>query len=118
MLESIKLDKNSVAYVDKVTAPCYSECASLSFLLGEEDKVEPYLRRAYKIAKAFDTAPTYKVENMKFCVGDTGKATMYDDLGESAAASVEKQITQENRDGVVYQTWKKIVEEESQEGTK
>lgn len=116
MLEGIKLDKNSVAYVDKVTAPCYSECANLSFLLGEEEKVEPYLRRAYKIAKAFDAAPTYKMENIKFCVGDVEKATAYDDLGDSAITAAENQITQENRDEILYKIWRRIVAEESTGG--
>ncbi len=113
MLEGIKADKNAVAYVDKVTAACYSECANLSFLLGEEEKAEPYLRRAYKIAKAFDAAPTCKLENIKFCVGDVEKATAYDDIGDSAIAAVKEQITQENRNEILYKIWKRIVSEES-----
>lgn len=62
LLQGIKLDKNTVTYVDKVIAPCYSECASLSLRLGEHEKVEPYLRRAYEVAKAFDAEPTYKLK--------------------------------------------------------
>lgn len=49
---------------------------------------------------------------MKFCVGEIEKATAYDDLGESAIASVEKQIAQESRSEILSQTWKKIVAEE------
>ncbi len=64
------------------------------------------------IAKAFDSAPTYKIKNIKFCVGEIEKATAYDDLGESAIASVEKQIAQESRSEILSQTWKKIVAEE------
>lgn len=113
MLQGVKRDPDEVAYVDKVIAPCYSEYANLSLLLGEEEKVEPYLRRAYKIAKRFDAAPTYKINNTKFCIGDAQKATAYDDLGESAIASVEKQITQENRSKLLYTIWKKIMSEET-----
>lgn len=116
MLNGIKIDKNAVAYVDKVVAPCYSECANLSLLLGEMDKVEPYLRCAYKIARNFDTSPTYKMKNMKFLLGDTEKATVYDDLGDSVIASVEKQITQENRDKQLFDIWRKIVQEETYGG--
>lgn len=61
MLEGMKADKNAVAYVDKLTAPCYSECANLSFLLGQYDKIEPYLHRAYEIAKSFDAKPIAKL---------------------------------------------------------
>ncbi len=108
VLESLKKDKNEVAYIDKVIASCYSEAANLALLLGEEDKVEPYLRRALEIAGAFDAAPTYGLNNIKFCVGDIGKSTAYDDLGESAVELVERQITQENRNERLYEIWKRI----------
>ena len=113
MLRGIKIDPNTVAYVDKVIAPCYSECANLSLLLGEQEKVEPYLRLAYDVANAFDADPTYKIGNIKFCVGDFEKATAYDDLGESAVSSVVKQITQENRDKQLFSIWEKITREET-----
>ena len=118
MLESIKKDKNEIAYVDKVLAPCYSEYANLSLRLGEEDKVEPALHRAYRLAATFDATPTYKLSNIKFLVGDIKNATAYDDLGESAIASVEKQITQEDRNELLYKIWKKIMKEEAPGGTK
>ena len=111
LLESVKIDRNASCYVDKVIAPCYSECANFSLLLGETDKVEPYMRRAYKAAMLFDSAPTCKVENIKFCLGDIQNATAYDDLGESATAAVVKQITQESRNEQLWTIWKKIAQE-------
>ena len=117
LLESVKIDRNTSCYVDKVIAPCYSECAIFSLLLGEMDKVEPYMRCAYKAAMLFDSAPTCKVENIKFCLGDIQNATTYDDLGESATAAVVKQITQENRNEELLSIWKKIAQEESCGGT-
>lgn len=117
-LESVKIDKSVSCYVDKVIAPCYSECANFSLLLDEVEKVEPYMRKAYKAAMLFDSAPTCKVENIKFCIGDIQNATAYDDLGESATAAVIKQITQENRNKELLVIWKKIVQEESSGGAK
>lgn len=111
ILENLKQDPNTVAYVDKITAPCYSECANLSLLLGETDKVEPYLRRAYKIAKTFDSLPIYKFYNIKFCVGDIDKMTAYDDLGESVISTIELQMHQEDHDELLLKMWKKIIEE-------
>jgi hypothetical protein len=113
MLQAIKYEPNAVAYVDKVIAPCYSECAKLSCLLGEKEKAEQYLRRAYHIAKAFDDAPTYKISNIKFCVGDIEKATAYDDFGDSAIDAVEKQIARGNQEDELISIWKKVVAEES-----
>lgn len=110
MLESVKTDQNEVAYVDKILAPCYSECANLSYHLGRQDDVAPYLHRAYSVAKAFDMAPSYKADNMKFRVGDVSCITVYDDLGGSAMAAVERQITQEDRNEILYKIWKQISE--------
>lgn len=111
LLESVKTDRNAPCYVDKVIAPCYSECANFSLLLGETDQVEPYMRRAYQAAMLFDSAPTCKVENIKFCIGDTQNATTYDDLGESAAAAVMKQIAQEDRDEQLLRIWERMAAE-------
>lgn len=113
LLESVKTDPHAVAYVDKVLSVCYCECANLSLLLGDRETGETWLRRAFATAKAFDEAPTYKIQNIKFCVGDTKKATIYDDLGESAIASVEKQILVEDRNEPLRELWDEIRAEEA-----
>ena len=113
LLKSVKKAEGSSCFVDKVIAPCYSECAYFSLLLGETDKVEPYMRHAYKAAMLFDSAPTIKMDNIKFCIGGTENATTYDELGESASAAVVKLITQENHNEQLFRLWQKIAEEES-----
>ena len=111
-LESVKIDVDSVAYVDKVIAPCLSECANLSLLLGENHKVEPYMRRAYVAAKRYDANPTCKVVNLKFCIGDIKDSTTYDDLGETASAAVMKQITKEDRNEQLIRIWEQLAKED------
>ncbi|MBR2722208.1 MAG: helix-turn-helix domain-containing protein [Clostridia bacterium] len=118
LLERIKIDEGSSCFVDKVIALCYSDCANFSLLLSETDKVEAYMRRAYKAAKLFDSAPTIKMENIKFCIGDIQNATTYDEIGESAIAAVAKVITQENRNEQLLSIWKKLTQEESYGGAK
>lgn len=113
MLERVKIDESSSCFVDKVIAPCYSDCANLSLLLGETDKVEPYMRRAYKAAMLFDSAPTIKLENIKFCIGDMQNATTYDEIGEYVSAAVVKTITQENRSEKLLSIWEKLAQEGS-----
>lgn len=112
LLEGIRMDQDAPCYVDKVNAPCYAACAKFFLLLGEEDKVEPYLRRAYRSAVRFDNAPTIKLENVKFCIGDLRNATTYDDLGESAMAAVMDQLTREGGDNRLLQIWERIADEE------
>lgn len=112
LLEGIRMDEDAPCYVDKVNAPCYAACAKFFLLLGEEDKVEPYLRRAYRSAVRFDNAPTIKLENVKFCIGDLQNATTYDDPGESAVAAVMDQLTREGGDHRLLQIWERIADEE------
>lgn len=113
LLEGIRMDEDAPCYVDKVNAPCYAACAKYFLLLGEEDKVEPYLRRAYRSAVRFDNTPTIKLENVKFCIGDLQNATTYDDLGESAVAAVMDQLTREGGDNRLLQIWERIADEEA-----
>ncbi len=108
LLEKAKSDKDSVAYVDKIIAPCNSECANLSLLLGEQEKAEYYLVRAYSVAKKFDTNPTFKFDNIKFLIGKKKDSVAYDDFGNSATEAVVKQITQDDRSPLLYEIWKKI----------
>lgn len=110
-LESIKLDGNVAAPLDKVIAPCYSECANLSLLLEEQEQAKSYLHRAYEVGKTFDDAPTNQFDNVKFCMGDQKDAVTYDDLGESVLASIEKQLTQKDRNPCLYRAWKQMMEE-------
>ena len=113
LLEGIRMDEHAPCYVDKVNAPCYAACAKFFLLLGEEDKVEPYLRRAYRSAVRFDNAPTIKLENVKFCIGDLQNATTYDNLGESAVAAVMDQLTREGGDHRLLRIWERIADEEA-----
>ena len=94
--------------MDKLAAVCYGVCALLSHQLGEENRVEPFLRRAFALAKAFDEAPTYLAVNLKFSVGHTHEAAMYDDLGASALEVVENQLAQDEESPAVLAAWKKI----------
>lgn len=106
-LQGVKTDKKSVAYVDRIIAPCYAECANISLLLGEKEKTERYLRLAYDVATAFDASPTYTINNIKFCVGDTSKTRAYDDIGESVVDAMKKQIRDDDN---LYNIWQEIVE--------
>lgn len=110
-LESIKLDVNAASPLDKVIAPCYSECANLSLLMEEQNQAEAYLHRAYEVAKTFDAAPTNRFDNVKFCIGDQKDTVTYDDLGDCVIASIEKQLTQEDRNPSLHRTWKQMMEE-------
>jgi hypothetical protein len=113
MLDAMKIDRDTVAYVDKITSLCYYECAALSLLLGEPEKVELFMQRSYITAKKFDECPTYGVKNIKFCVGDVEKVVAYDDLGKSAIDSIEKRLTNDELGKTLCVIWKKNSKQES-----
>lgn len=119
LLEGLKRTPDAVTYVDKVLAPCYSDCANLSLLIGEEEKAASYLRRAYDIATAFDAAPNYHFDNLLFSLGEkqtavpadntppvTGEGTSIYIVGSSAASMVEAQLKRPDRDSRLLEMWK------------
>lgn len=116
-LQAIKQREGEVAYVDKIIAPCYVECANFSLLLGDRKTAEQYLHRAYAIAAKYDATPTYKAKNMKFCIGEMETVTLYDSLGESAMAAVEMQVLEKYRDPALRPLWERVSEEKREENT-
>lgn len=114
-LESVKKTKDSVAFVDKVLAAFYAECAHLCDILGRTEEVEPYLRRAYTVARDFDAAPVYKMDFMRFWI-DYGKdAVVYDDMGATAMEAIEQQFHQGEWSENIHNIWRKLKEEDNRD---
>ena len=81
---------------------------------GGQRRQRNWLRRACGIGTAFDAAPTYRMDSVKFCAGIVSEATVYDDLGESALASVERQLTEGDHDDELLALWRQLCAEEAQ----
>ena len=118
LLNNSKKDPKSTAYFDKFIAICFYVCAHLSNIMGNAVQAETYLRRAYAAAKQFDSAPTWQGNNLKFVVGDRDESVAYDNLGESAVASVEEQLMKHDSDLPLQAIWKQIIEEGTKGDTK
>lgn len=112
LLESVKVDKAEVAYVDKHIALWYAMCAKLYHGLGRKEEAEACLRRSYAIARTFDAAPCYTLRNIKFCVTDVTHAAAYDDLGSTAIAAIECQALQDEQNQELFNLWNRIKEED------
>lgn len=112
-LESLKLEADKVAYVDKILAILYAQNAVLSENLAKPEEAKKYLERAYDIATAFDAAPQYNIYGLKFCIGETKYATAYDDLGTTAMEAIEGAFDRngEVETNVTRAMWEKILEE-------
>ena len=113
-LESIKISEDSVAYVDKLLGPAYSQCASLSDILGKKEDAREYLTKAYQAAKRFDQTPVYHICQIKFCIADTEKGVAYDDIGQTALAAIERQMESESYSDDLRMLWSNLKKESGQ----
>lgn len=110
-LESIRLREEDTSFVDKLNAACYAECARLSEVLGRPEDAEPYLRKALAVARRFDAAPRYNLGNIRFCLGEDQKTTVYDDIGATAMGAIEDQMRQSNWSDRLRHLWQKLTKE-------
>lgn len=108
-LKSVKI-QGKISYADKLIAPLCSECARLMDSLGETHKAQMYLREAFCVAKAYDAAPTYSSETIRFCTAGCEPDILCDDIGPTAMFAVEQQMEQEPFSDALCDLWKKLKE--------
>ena len=77
--------------LDKVNSPLFACMAFSQYKMGETDAARASLQSAERIAEAFDAAPNYDWEAVRF-VEHPEKMSAYDDLGATAMQSVESVI--------------------------
>lgn len=114
-LDSLKAD-SGVCYFDKIISTAQAVGAALLLRLGRQEEARELMTEAYEKAAAFDAAPVYDVRAMKFLIGDTEHTTASDDLGETAAAAIEKMLGSDKEFSTALEMWKKINNEHSEDG--
>lgn len=106
------LQKEKVSYCDKIYAILCTVAAVLHFFGGKEQEAADYLREARDSARRFDTAPDFSCASIPFyCAEDR---SVYDNAGESALQSVEKQMAgceNECEKTAILNLWKTVCEE-------
>ena len=111
-LDSIKTDRENIAYTDKVKAALMTQCAILEASSGNSDKSEEYISRAYSLAKEFDDAPVCTLQGIRFFEGKEPGNTVFDDMGKTAMEAVENILYDESEaseaDKFVRELWKKL----------
>lgn len=110
-LESMKERADAVTYVDKMRSVFYADCGNQLHLLGRAEEAEAHLRKAARIARAFDAAPVCDVRGMKFRIGDTARSSVYDDMGRTALGAIETQAQRGEWDEAVRALWRQISRE-------
>ncbi len=103
------------SFMDKGESALWVIRAYIHLQLDEPDRAAICLRRAQKIARSFDAAPTYNVTSLRFVSGDTD-ASAADDLGQTAMDGIAKIVSDfENSD--LSTLWEQVKSEESTEST-
>lgn len=102
--------EGAVCALDKLEAAFLGFCASAALDLRDETAARGYLRRAAKLANAFDRAPTYSVGSIRFYCGKDAQVS--DDLGQTAQEAVEHAL-RESADHVqtLLTLWQEVKEE-------
>ncbi len=76
------------SFLDKINGPCFACMAFAQYKTGDADAARASLETARRIAEAFDAAPNYDGNAVRF-VDYPEKMSAYDDLGATAMQSVE-----------------------------
>lgn len=102
--------EGAVCALDKLEAAFLGFCASAALDLRDETAARGYLRRAAKLANAFDRAPTYSVGSIRFYCGKDAQVS--DDLGQTGQEAVEHAL-RESADHVqtLLTLWQEAKEE-------
>ena len=94
----------------KVGSVAYVCLAHAQMQSGKGDPARRSLGRAKAMAKAFDASPDYRANAIRFVIR-AESAGVYDDLGATAAESVEKAVS-EMEDAALSAIWREMCEHE------
>ncbi|MBP3413739.1 MAG: helix-turn-helix transcriptional regulator [Clostridia bacterium] len=90
--DSIKEDKSSIIFIDKLKAILYAQLAVMTAAFGRYCEAEKYIADAYNLAVKFDAAPVYTTQGIKFLKGEDRVGISLDGLGETALDGIESFI--------------------------
>lgn len=107
--DSLKKDQNKIAFTDRLKAVAIAQHAVWTANSGDTETTKQYLTEAYELAKAFDAAPVYCMEGIKFLEGEEGAA--YDDMGGTTVEAIESTVFEEAATVEIQQYIREIWEE-------
>lgn len=106
-------DDGKPNYLDKATCGLLASLAASQFLAGQAEESKGSLEEAMRLAKLFDRAPSYDVNDIRFVDRIEG-AGAYDDIGETAAKTVEN-VVQKYKNTAFTALWRSVSGKENEE---
>lgn len=108
-LDSLKKKGTGLAFPDRLKAVTMAQYAVWTANSGNMQTAETYLREAYILAKAFDEAPVYDIQGIRFLEGENGVA--YDGMRGTTVEVIEGTVFPEARNPQVAQYVSRVWEE-------
>lgn len=109
--DSLKEDATEVAFLDKLKAILWAQCAVWELHFGHEDEAREHLKDAYLLAQRFDASPVYTVQNTLFLKGMEKEGAYADGIGKTAMEAVENFVFREKTEWKAQERIKKQWEE-------
>ena len=89
-LDSLKIDPDSLTHLDKFKATSLALLAVWEEKFGHSDKAKKHIHKAYELAIAFDKAPSYSPQGIRFMEDFQGASV--DSFGKTACEAIEKNV--------------------------
>ncbi len=89
-LDSMKTDPDSLTHLDKFKATSLALLAVCEEKFGHSDKAKKHIHKAYELAIAFDKAPSYSSQGIRFIESFPGSSV--DSFGKTACEAIEKNV--------------------------
>ena len=89
MLKNLKEDQTGRSFLDKIICIVYLVLAVILDAYGQAEKAEETLRTSFRIARAFDAAPLYSLENVIFTEHMPKNIYVYDSTGPTAVEGLK-----------------------------
>lgn len=121
LLEGLKLP-GTVTYLDKMQVMLYACCTQLA--AGQQDRTaaKNYLRQAQALARRFDAAPDFELQNLRFCHFEAAaRPSAFDDFGETAMQGLRSSLLGSGETGSapdprLAALWEELEQEETSAG--
>lgn len=117
-LDSIKIQKDSLAFTDKAKAGFMAQYAVWKAEFGDLEQAKESVTNAYSLAKQFDAAPIYNMQGIRFFDGEADTAVFYDSMGKTAMETIENILfdkkNKKEAQKLVQDIWRELTNEKGE----
>ncbi len=91
-LNGLKIDKDAITFLDKITATLLAQYAVWKAEIGEYEQSEKSIKEAYSLGKKYDEASVHSMKGIRFLEEEAEESVAYDDMGKTAMEAIQNVI--------------------------